>query len=608
MLPPSLSAEAHSPESIPVVEYERRRTVRQAEVHRYERWEKVARYGRILTFLSIVLFLYGVLDARQSFLPWLFVAVAAFGGAVFWHRRVVRSGSQSRRAVRYYARAVDRLHDQWAGNGPSGERYLHADHPYAADLDLFGHGSLFQLLCAARTQMGRDTLAAMLLHGAAPETIRARQTAIQELRDGLDVRERLAVLEAPTVTGLHPQSLHDWTDRPALLTDWGRPLLAAALASISIAALVGWAYFGMHIGWFVLAAALQGLLLQRLRQPMRAVTHSIDMVLSELKLLLQVLRIMEAQQYSSPLLCELLGRLHSDGIRPSQRVARLARLADAWDSVRRNQFIAPFAFVMMLPVYLAYAIERWRLSHGRAIADWLMTVGEFEALCCFAGYAFEHPQYPFPEILENERRLDSLGLGHPLIPAWRRVTNDVDIGMAPQLLLVTGSNMSGKSTLLRTVGINAAMALAGAPVCAARMRISPLTIATAMRKVDSLHEGVSAFYAEIQRLRTISELASLSPPVLFLLDEILHGTNSHDRRIGAEAVIESLLKQGATGFVTTHDLLLAEIVPRLGSQAANVHFEDQLTEGKITFDYRLRPDVVPKGNGLVLMRLLGFDT
>jgi DNA mismatch repair ATPase MutS len=182
------------------------------------------------------------------------------------------------------------------------------------------------------------------------------------------------------------------------------------------------------------------------------------------------------------------------------------------------------------------------------------------------------------------------------------------VGPTLQLLLVTGSNMSGKSTLLRTVGINTVLALAGAPVCAGGLQLTPLAIATAMRNVDSLQEGVSAFYAEIQRLRVICDRAATPPTLLFLLDEILHGTNSHDRRIGAEAVIESLLGQGALGLVTTHDLALAEIADRRPEQAANVHFEDQLEDAKIRFDYQLRQGVVPKGNGLVLMRLLGFDT
>jgi DNA mismatch repair ATPase MutS len=233
-------------------------------------------------------------------------------------------------------------------------------------------------------------------------------------------------------------------------------------------------------------------------------------------------------------------------------------------------------------------------------------VGDFEALCSFSSYAYEHPEQPFPDLVETGPRLVAAGLGHPLISASRRVANDVSLGTPTELLLVSGSNMSGKSTLLRTIGINTVLALAGAPVCARQMQLSRLVIASAMRRVDSLQEGVSAFYAEIRRLRAIGDLAAGPTPVLFLLDEILHGTNSHDRRVGAEAVITNLLEQGAMGLITTHDLALAEIAGRLEPRAANIHFEDQLVDGRITFDYRIRPGVVPRGNGLVLMRLLHY--
>jgi len=319
------------------------------------------------------------------------------------------------------------------------------------------------------------------------------------------------------------------------------------------------------------------------------------------------LRIIEVQQFASPRLVEIHARLHQGGRPASRRIARLARLVDTWETIRRNEFVAPFAFVFMLTVHLAYAIERWRRSNGRLAAGWLEAVGEFEALCCLAGFAYEHPECPFPTIEESGRCVDAGGLGHPLISAKRRVTNDVRLGPAPQLLLVSGSNMAGKSTLLRTAGINVVLALAGSTVCAGCMCVSRLAVASAMRTADSLQEGVSGFYAEIQRLRMICDMAAGSPPVLFLLDEILHGTNSHDRRIGAEAVIEKLLQQGAIGLITTHDLALAAIAERLDPRAVNAHFEDQLVDGRISFDYRLRPGVVPKGNGLVLMRLLGFE-
>jgi hypothetical protein len=592
----------------PKTEYEQRRAARQAEAQRFEGWEGRAGMARFLSFLAIL----GVLYAGWStghISGWgLLAAVAAFVAAVAWHRRVVRRLERLRRAAQYYTRALDRLDDRWAGVGPEGARFARPEHLYAKDLDLFGRGSLFQWLCAARTRMGQDTLAAWLLEPAAAEAIRKRQAAVEELRSAVDLREALAVLDSGPAAALNPQSLREWAGQPARFTGWVVPALAVVLSVAAVGALVCRVAFDVGLGWFLLAATLEGLLLLYLLPAMRALTAGLDPVLAELNLLLKVLRIVEVQQFRCPLLTEISAELRAEGILASRRIAQLSRLAEAWDTVRRNQFVVPFAFVLMLMVHVAYAIERWRHKNRRPIAAWLDAVGRLEALSSLAGYAFEHPEYPFPEIVDGRPRFEAHSLGHPLIPARRRVTNDVGVGPTLQLLLVTGSNMSGKSTLLRTVGINTVLALAGAPVCAGGLQLTPLAIATAMRNVDSLQEGVSAFYAEIQRLRVICDRAATPPTLLFLLDEILHGTNSHDRRIGAEAVIESLLGQGALGLVTTHDLALAEIADRRPEQAANVHFEDQLEDAKIRFDYQLRQGVVPKGNGLVLMRLLGFDT
>jgi len=278
---------------------------------------------------------------------------------------------------------------------------------------------------------------------------------------------------------------------------------------------------------------------------------------------------------------------------------------------RRNQIFLPVSWLLALGAQLAFAIERWRKAHGRDLAVWIDALGEFEALGSLAGYAFEHPADPFPEIVEGACIFDGCGLGHPLIPAATMVRNDCALGAPPaegrpQASLVSGSNMSGKSTLLRTVGVNTVLALAGAPVRAVSLRLSPLALGTSIRILDSLQGGASHFYAEIARLRQIVDLTEGRVPVLFLLDEMLHGTNSHDRRIGAEAVIRSLLGAGSIGLVTTHDLALAGIA-KADPRMANVHFEDHLEDGRITFDYRMRPGVVTRSNAIALMRAVGLD-
>jgi DNA mismatch repair ATPase MutS len=280
--------------------------------------------------------------------------------------------------------------------------------------------------------------------------------------------------------------------------------------------------------------------------------------------------------------------------------------------------------------HLAFAVENWRRHSGPAARRWLTATGEIEALCSLASHAFEHPNDPFPEFAPEAPGdaapcLEAEAIGHPLIPEDRVVRNDVCVGANCdavrigadhndehfganlRVLVVSGSNMSGKSTLLRTLGINAVLAQAGAPVRAKRLRMSPLAVGASIRITDSLQGGVSRFYAEILRLRQILDLTAGPLPVLFLIDEFLHGTNSHDRRIGAEALVRGLIDRGAIGLITTHDLALAEIAHTLGDRAANVHFEDQIENGQIRFDYVMRPGVVRKSNAIELMRSVGLE-
>ncbi|HYG69607.1 MAG TPA: DNA mismatch repair protein MutS, partial [Anaeromyxobacteraceae bacterium] len=296
--------------------------------------------------------------------------------------------------------------------------------------------------------------------------------------------------------------------------------------------------------------------------------------------------------------------------RASGRIAGLERLVARFEWAH-NQFFAPIGFVLLWSPLHAAAVERWRTRSGRAVRGWLDAVAELEALSSLAGYAWEHPSDPFPEILDAGRdgaRLEGEALRHPLLPVAECVPNDVALGAgAPRVLLVSGSNMSGKSTYLRTVGTNAVLALAGAPVRARRLALTPVALGATLRIQDSLQAGKSRFYAEITRLKELMDRAGEAFPLLFLLDEILHGTNSHDRRIGAEALIRGLIARGAIGLVTTHDLALTELAGEAGGALANAHFEDQVKDGEIAFDYRLRPGVVRHSNALALMKAVGLE-
>ncbi len=264
----------------------------------------------------------------------------------------------------------------------------------------------------------------------------------------------------------------------------------------------------------------------------------------------------------------------------------------------------------MWGLHCALAIERWRARHGGSIAGWLAALSELEALTSLATYADEHPEEPLPELVDGDAGplLEGDELRHPLLPGC--VANSVSLGAPLRVLMISGSNMSGKSTLLRTVGINVVLALAGATVRASRLRVSPLALGATLRVEDSLREASSRFYAELTRLRRLMDRAQENdPPLLFLLDEIFHGTNSHDRKIGAEALIRALVDQGALGLVTTHDLALAESISDLREKAVNVHFQDEVEpeSGRLRFDYRMRPGIVHRSNALELMRAVGIQ-
>ena len=537
---------------------------------------------------------------------WLAVPALAFAALILAHTRVIPERRRADRAVQYYTRGLARLEDRWASGGSHGERFIDAAHPYSGDLDLFGPGSLFELLCTARTRAGEDALAAWLSAPAAPDEIVARQGAVAELRPRLDLREQIAIVGAEVGDALHADSLTAWASAPPLLASRGLRAAAAALVGAAVLACIAW--LNGWTGPLPLGLALlgEGLLALPLRKRVRAVIRSVELPARDLQLLAELLACIERERFAAPRLEGLRAALDTGGQPPSARIAQLQRLINLLDA-RRNQLFAAVAPLLLWSTQIACAIEAWRAVSGPAVGRWLVAVGDFEALSALATYAYEHPEDPFPEISAPGPLFDSSALGHPLLPRPRCVRNDVRLDDGVALLVVSGSNMSGKSTLLRTVGINAVLAQAGAPVCAARLRLSPLAVGTSMRIADSLQAGTSRFYAEIQRLRQLVDRAQGPRPLLFLLDEILHGTNSHDRRLGAEAVVRGLVARGAVGLITTHDLSLAAIVDGLAPRAANVHFEDHLENGRMTFDYRMRAGIVRKSNALELMRAVGLE-
>jgi DNA mismatch repair ATPase MutS len=547
----------------------------------------------------------------------LFFPAGTFIGLMVYHERLRRAWDRAKRAVGFYERGIDRLEDRWQKKGNPGTEYARSGHLYSTDLDILGEGSLFELLCTVRTRAGEETLARWLCSPAPRSEILRRQEAVEELRNNLDLREDLALL-APTIRAeVDPEFMSAWAKAPSRMNSKPARVFAAVLVGALLVSLV-YSFVVPGSALIVLGVltieALFGLLYRNRVREILGTTRSpnlseislaVNEPVRELHVLGSALQRMEKETYTSERLRELQTNLGREGRRPSQDIARLVKLVAYLDQ-RRNEFFAIISITLLWATQFSFAIEAWRLRHGPEIESWLKNFGEFEALCALAGYAYEHPGDPFPEIVDGEVLLEADELRHPLIVPTACVPNTIALGKGLQLLLVSGSNMSGKSTLLRTVGINAVLAMAGGPVRAKRMKLSVLSIGATLHVQDSLQAGISRFYAEIQKLHDTMELNSGPLPVLFLLDEILHGTNSHDRAIGAEAIVRGLIERGAIGLVTTHDLALARVVDALAPRAKNVHFEDHLENGRMTFDYVLHPGVVQKSNALELMRAVGL--
>ena len=588
----------------PAEEYSERLRARAARVAQHERRHIVVGNIRLAIFVLVVGLGWLALARHMLSLWWECIPAIAFVFLIAYHSRVLRARTLAERAVNFYRSGLARIGDAWNDVGETGDRFSDVHHVYSADLDLFGRGSLFQLLSVARTRMGENTLAEWLLGPAKAEEIRLRQEAVSDLSPRLDLREELAVLGQDARIGVKPEALLAWAQSRNELASFYRPL-GFALAGCAIATAVVWTVWDRALP-FLVVIAVEGFVLYRLRHCLDRILHETEDTFDSLDLLSAILGRVEDETFSASLLRDIAQRLTSHQVRGSAAIARLRKIVDLSMS-RDNLFVRLLNVPLMYSLQVAISAENWRRLHGHAVRGWLSAVGSIEALLSLATYRYEHPADPFPELLSGEACFDAEGLGHPLIPTAKCVTNSVRLGNGTRTLLVSGSNMSGKSTLLRAVGTNTVLAMAGAPVRAQRLRLTVLQIGASIRVNDSLQEGSSRFYAEIKRLRQIWDLASRSPHLLFLMDELLQGTNSKDRQIGAEGIVRALIDRGAIGLVTTHDLALAAVDASLAGQVQNVHFQDELEGGRIHFDYLLREGVVTKSNGLALMRSIGLE-
>lgn len=588
--------------------------------------------ARLLVFGGAIALLAAIVFAHLPSGTWLgfVVLVLAFAALVIVHARVHEAKERKVAAARFHERALARMAGKWRSFASVGERWAVDTHPYAGDLDVFGKSSLFQLIDATSTRFGEEVLARWLSGesattksaDAAPvdfaEMVHARQAAVRDLAPRIKVREELAVVGSLLDEGKpDPRPFVMWAGQAAVADDKALApslrvvavLMPVLTVGTAVAASVGLAPRVAFILPFVLCIVILGSLRARLAPNLEAASSK-ETALSRYA---GMLAILENETFEAPALVALQKRLRESGASATKEMASLSRIVGFLDA-RNNEvfrfFIGP---MLMWDLWCALALDGWRRRAGRVAFGWFRALAELEALASLAGFAFERPDHTFPELV-SDATFQAATLGHPLIEADKRVSNDVTLDGPGHAMVVTGSNMSGKSTLLRAVGINVVLANAGAPVCAKSMKVGRLVVATSMRVSDSLDEGTSRFYAELKKLKLVLDLArkakkqaNAEGTVLFLLDEILHGTNTRERLIGARAILRELLAQGAMGAVSTHDLGLGDLEAEAPDRVRNIHFEEQVDGDVMTFDYKLRQGIVQSSNALRLMKIVGLD-
>ncbi|HEY1013506.1 MAG TPA: hypothetical protein VGE07_12425 [Herpetosiphonaceae bacterium] len=606
-----------NPSGDPAAGYrERRDRWTQAREVEQGRWNQLAN-------LRLALFLAALGAATAGFWIgngwWLLAGLVLAGGfvaAVIRHNTVERRRDRAAALAAISDYGLKRLERDWAGLPLRQAAMELPPASYAEDLDVLGHASLAHLLNANNTPGGQATLQDWLLAPAEPATIRGRQAAVAELAPAGDFRDELALhgRQLAATAGQYRLFLAwaegaPWLERRPWLLWLGRisPLVLLALAALNFTALwpnMLWAY--LLIGNGLLSVTAGSLVNARISE-----------VASRQELFgayAAIFGLIGKQDVAAPALRGLQARLAAGELRADQQMGRLRRIMALAD-LRMSMFYAFIQVATLWNIHVLWLLERWRRACGPRVGDWLAVLGEIEALAALAALKHDHPGWSFPELAGPEQeRLEAAGLGHPLLRPDQCRANDLTVGPPGSFVLVTGSNMSGKSTLLRALGLNVALAQAGGPVCAERMLLPPLQLATSMRIQDSLERGVSYFMAEVQRLKLVIDQAEAlagdpGRRALYLLDEILHGTNTSERQIAARQMISHLLALGALGAVSTHDLGLADD-PALRPASQPVYFTEHFTDGpdgpRMAFDYILRPGLAPSSNALKLMELIGL--
>lgn len=490
-----------------------------------------------------------------------------------------------------------------------GKEYVNPEHPYSFDLDIFGRRSLFQSINRTCTFFGKVRLAEWLQNHLHEKTsIEKRQEMIREISEHTLFREQFRV------AGLvhHGQSsdgekIQAWSQSPAQYLHagwvkafiWGVPVINSLLLITSLAGWTSFSWLGLSFGIFLVLSF--GII--------KRATYIQETYGKQLKSLngyARLIALAKAEEWKSAGMQELMERFNLNGQSPVQALQQLSKELDRLD-LRNNQFL----YVLLegsifFQLQEIVRIERWKVRYGQHISKWLETVGELDALCSLGTFAYNHPQYTYPELTEKPFCFLATQMGHPLMPASQCVKNDATIPSRPFFLIITGANMAGKSTYLRTIGVNYLLACIGAPVCCERLRLHPNQLITSLRTSDSLSDNESYFFAELKRLKRIIDLLNQGQQLFIILDEILKGTNSMDKQKGSFDLIRQFMQLKANGIIATHDLLLGSLIKQFPEEIRNYCFEADIKENELTFSYKLREGVAQNMNACFLMKKMGI--
>jgi MutS-like protein len=583
---------------------------RSASAHaiRLSRW-------RLVAFLGGVAVLWW--GARHGSAAAILVAAAAFiafAWLVSVHARVLLQLERCAAARGLSELRIARLERDWGRlpEMPQPDGLDLETHPYAGDLDLFGHASISTWLGTPATRDGTRYLWRWLLTPSPPEIVADRQRAIEDLAPRRDWRESFAIHGA--LARVDPVDLTrflDWAESAAPAVPLAMRVVAPVLTLAIWVLLLLSALGAMADPWWLVPVVVGVVLSYVYSSRIYAAFDRAALGERALPRYASLLSLVCREQWNAPSLQVLQQRLRAGSDAP-RLVRRLAHISE-WSELRTGAALLhfPIQAVTLWDFHVLFALERWRARFGSSVRGWLDALGDVDALSMLAAVRADESGWTLPQIDADAETVEAESIGHPLIAPDRRIDNDVRVGPTGTVLVITGSNMSGKSTLLRAIGLNVVLAQAGAPVCARSFRMPRARLYTSIRVQDSLERGQSYFMAALARLKLIVDAAESRAAdggvLLYLLDEVLQGTNSVERGVAVRAIARHLLDAGAIGAMTTHDLAIAREEP-LASRAQLVHFTEQVhPDGTMTFDYRLRPGLATSTNAIRLMQLIGIQ-